>query len=176
MTDKIRTGKIRTGFYGGSFNPLHEGHLALADYLCANKLVDECWFVVSPQNPLKKTADPADAAFRLKTVEEALVNHPGCTASDIEFSLPCPSYTVQTLRYAEQHYPNREFVLIIGGDNLDLFEKWKEYEFLRENYDIIVYPRPGYSNQVPEGWNRVKILNAPMMDISSTQIRQKSRC
>lgn len=168
------TGKIRTGFFGGSFNPLHEGHLALADYLCANKLVDECWFVVSPQNPLKQTADPADAQRRLKAVEEALAGHPGCTASDIEFSLPCPSYTVQTLRHAENLYPNREFVLIIGGDNLDLFKKWKEYRYLLENYDIIVYPRIGYSNRVPEGWTRVKVLDAPLMDISSTQIRAMS--
>jgi len=164
--------KIRTGFFGGSFNPIHAGHLALGDYLIENKLVDECWFVVSPKNPLKESANPADAQERLEAVKEALKNHTGCSASDIEFSLPCPSYTVQSLCYAEKRYPEREFVLVIGGDNLDVFEKWKEYAYLRAHFDILVYPRPGYSNQVPKGWRRVTILNdAPLMDISSTQLR-----
>lgn len=168
--------KIRTGFFGGSFNPIHAGHLALGDYLIENKLVEECWFVVSPKNPLKDFADPSDAQERLEEVEKALKSHTGCTASDIEFNLPCPSYTVQSIRYAEELYPNREFVLIMGGDNLDVFEKWKENAFLRKHYDILVYPRPGYSNRVPKGWERVKLLvNAPLMDISSTRIRAKEK-
>ena len=169
------TQKIRTGFFGGSFNPIHAGHLALGDYLTENNIVDECWFVVSPKNPLKASADPSDAQKRLLEVRKALKNHAGCSASDIEFSLPCPSYTVQSLCQAEKLYPNREFVLIMGGDNLDVFGKWKDYAFLREHYDILVYPRPGYSNQIPEGWNRVTLLNdAPLMDISSTQIRKET--
>jgi len=165
------SGKIRTGFYGGSFNPLHEGHLALADFLISHRLVEECWFIVSPQNPLKETADPSDALSRFEAVQHQLINHPQCSVSDIEFNLSYPSYTAQTLRHAEKLYPNREFVLVIGGDNLDLFEKWKDYQYLLDNYDILVYPRTGYSNTIPEGWNRVKMLNAPKMDISSTQIR-----
>ena len=168
----MSTIKIRTGLFGGSFNPIHEGHLALGDYLIAHKLVDECWFVVSPQNPLKKTADPADAKSRLDAVTISLQDHKGCLASDLEFNLPLPSYTVQTLRYAAEKFPDREFVLLIGGDNLDVFTKWKEYEYLLEKFDILVYPRPGASNTVPENWKRVKMLDGPMMAISSTEIRE----
>lgn len=162
---------IRTALFGGSFNPIHEGHLALADHVLQQGLADEVWFVVSPLNPLKPTADPADAFERLEWVREALKNHPGCFASDIEFNLPLPSYSVQTLRLAVSKYPSRQFLLLIGGDNLDVFTQWKDYRYLLENFDILVYPRPGATNQVPAGWNRVQILNAPMMDISSTEIR-----
>jgi len=168
----MTTKKIRTGFFGGSFNPIHQGHIALGDYLIDNDLVDECWFVVSPQNPLKKTADPADAFQRLDEVATALKSHPHCSASNLEFSLPTPSYTVQSLRYAAEKYPEREFVLLVGGDNLDVFTQWKEYEYLLENFDILVYPRPGASNKIPEHWKRVKMLTGPMMDLSSTQIRE----
>jgi nicotinate-nucleotide adenylyltransferase len=93
-------------------------------------------------------------------------------ASDFECTLPVPSYTVDCLRTATDRFPNREFVLIIGGDNLDVFTQWKDYAYLLERYDILVYPRPGATNKVPEGWNRVKMLDAPLMDISSTRIRQ----
>jgi len=167
--------KIRTGFYGGSFNPIHKGHLALGDYLIDHRLVDECWFVVSPQNPLKKTADPADAEDRLKAVSKALEGHKNCVVSDIEFELKRPSYTVQTLRYAAEKYPEREFILLIGGDNLEVFTKWKEYNYLLENFDILVYPRPGCSNRIPENWKRVKLLEGVMIDISSTEIRAKNK-
>jgi nicotinate (nicotinamide) nucleotide adenylyltransferase len=166
--------KIRTGFYGGSFNPIHEGHLALGDFLIEHRLVDECWFVVSPQNPLKKTADPTDARFRLEAVSKALESHPGCIASDIEFRLPLPSYTVQTLRYVAVQHPDREFILLIGGDNLDVFTQWKDYDYLLQNFDVLVYPRPGASNEVPASWTRVKMLDGKQLDISSTEIR-KSR-
>jgi nicotinate-nucleotide adenylyltransferase len=169
------TPKIRTALFGGSFNPIHEGHLRLADYLINHRLVEECWFVVSPQNPLKPAADPSDAQERLSNVRKVLENHPGCSASDLEFSLPLPSYTVQSVRYACTTFPDREFVLLIGGDNLDVFTKWKDYEFLLKNFDILVYPRPGAANQVPESWNRVIMLDAPMMDVSSTEIRKRRR-
>ena len=166
---------IRTALFGGSFNPIHEGHLALADHVLQQGLADEVWFVVSPLNPLKPTADPADALFRLEGVRNAILGHPNCFASDIEFSLPLPSYTVQTLRLAVSKYPSRQFQLLIGGDNLDVFTQWKDYQYLLENFDILVYPRPGATNQVPEGWNRVQMLNAPMMNISSTLIRNKQK-
>lgn len=166
-------GKIRTGFFGGSFNPIHQGHLGLADYLIKNNLLDEIWFVVSPQNPLKPSADPEDAKERLEGVKKALAGHPGCKVSDLELNLPLPSFTVDTLRYASNKYPSQDFVLVIGGDNLDVFEKWKDYEFLLNNFDIIVYPRPGATNKIPPGWNRVTMLKAPLMDISSTELREK---
>ncbi len=164
---------IRTVLFGGSFNPVHEGHLALAEYVLQQGLADEVWFVVSPRNPLKPTADPADAQQRLEGVRNALIGHPGCTASDIEFSLPLPSYSVQTLRKAVSENPSREFLLLIGGDNLDVFTQWKDYHYLLDNFDILVYPRPGSTNQVPLDWNRVQLLKAPMMDISSTALREK---
>jgi len=163
--------KIRTGFFGGSFNPIHKGHLGLADFILQQGYVDEVWFVVSPKNPLKATADPTDARQRLLTVRKALQHHPHTFASDIEFNRPIPSYTVDTLRYAQATFPEREFVLIIGGDNLDLFTQWKDYEYLLQHHDILVYPRTGASNTIPQGWNRVTMLNAPHMDISSTQLR-----
>ncbi len=163
---------IRTGYFGGSFNPIHEGHIRLAEYLRETGLVDEVWFVVSPQNPLKATADPEDADKRLLEVRDALANHPGLLVSDFECTMPIPSYTVDCLRAATLRFPDREFVLIIGGDNLDVFTRWKDYAYLLEHHDILVYPRPGATNRVPAGWKRVKILNAPQMDISSTQIRK----
>lgn len=166
---------IRTVLFGGSFNPVHEGHLALADHVLKQGLADEVWFVVSPRNPLKPTADPSDALFRLEEVRKALANRPNCIATDIEFDLPLPSFTVQTLRKAVSEYPSRQFLLLIGGDNLDVFTQWREYQYLLDRFDILVYPRPGATNRIPEGWNRVKMLNAPLMDISSTDIRNASR-
>ncbi len=164
---------LRTALFGGSFNPIHEGHLALADYVLQQGLADEVWFVVSPRNPLKPTADPADAVQRLEGVRAALKNHPGCFASDIEFSLPLPSYFVQTFQKALTEYPDREFSLVIGGDNLDVFTSWKDYQFLLNHLDILVYPRPGAKNIVPSEWKRVRMLHGPLIDLSSTQIRQK---
>lgn len=164
---------IRTALFGGSFNPIHEGHLALADQVLKKGLADEVWFVVSPRNPLKPTADATDAQQRLEEVREALKNHPGCFASDIEFSLPLPSYSVQTLQKAVSTYPARQFILLIGGDNLDIFTQWKDYQYLLDHFEILVYPRPGATNQVPIGWNRVQMLDGPLMDISSTAIRQR---
>jgi nicotinate-nucleotide adenylyltransferase len=166
--------KIRTAIFGGSFNPIHEGHLALGDFILQNQLADECWFVVSPKNPLKPDADDKDAQARLIAVKKALQNHPGCMASDLEFDLPIPNYTVQTVRLAAEKYPDREFILLIGGDNLDVFTQWKDYQYLLDHFDILVYPRPGANNQIPAGWNRMQLLDAPLMDVSSTQIRQKS--
>lgn len=165
---------IRTCLFGGSFNPVHEGHLTLADTVLQQGLADEVWFVVSPRNPLKPTAEASDAFQRLEEVRHALLNHPGCMASDLEFDLPLPSYSVQTLRKAVANFPSREFLLLIGGDNLDVFTQWKDYSFLLDNFDILVYPRPGASNLVPAGWKRVKMLKGPLMDVSSTQIRQQS--
>lgn len=165
--------KTRIGYFGGSFNPIHEGHIRLAEYLLCERLVDEVWFVVSPQNPLKETVDPSDATRRLEEVRKALQGRFGMQASDFECSLPVPSFTVDCLKAASARFPDIEFVLIMGGDNLDVFTRWKDYTYLLEHIDILVYPRPGAGNTVPEGWNRVKMLtDAPLMDVSSTKIRE----
>lgn len=163
--------KTRVGYFGGSFNPIHEGHIRLAEHLLSSRLVEEVWFVVSPQNPLKATADPSDAARRLAEVGKALANHPGMYVSDFECTLPVPSYTVDCLKAASASYYYTDFVLVIGGDNLDVFKQWKDYTYLLEHFDIIVYPRSGATNKVPDGWNRVKMLDAPLMDVSSSHIR-----
>lgn len=166
--------KIRTALYGGSFNPIHQGHIALGDYLLQHKLVDECWYVISPQNPLKPDANALDAWDRLQKVSLALKEHEGCIASDLEFGLPLPNFTASTLRFAVEKYPDRDFVLLIGGDNLDVFTQWKDYLFILEHFDIYVYPPPGATNLVPQGWKRVHLLeHAPLIDISSTQLRSK---
>ena len=164
--------RIRTGFYGGSFNPIHNGHIQLAHYLIEHHWVDQLWFVVSPENPLKADADANTAGDRLKQVQTAVEHLPNCTVSMLELELPTPSYTAASLRAAVERYPEREFVLIIGGDNLDVFTKWIDFDWILEHFDVVVYPRPGASNKVPENWNRVTLLTeAPQMDISSSQIR-----
>jgi len=165
---------LRTGYFGGSFNPIHEGHIRLADRACQLGLVDEVWFVVSPRNPLKPTANPDDAQARLAAVRDALAPYPHLKATDFEIDKPLPSYTADNLNLAARLYPNRTFVLIIGGDNLDDFTRWKDYEQLLRDYDILVYPRPGASNTIPQGWHRVTLLDGPLMTISSTEIRQKN--
>ena len=163
---------IRTGIFGGSFNPIHQGHIAIGNYFYNSGLLDEVWFVVSPQNPVKKAEDLADAGERLARVTAQLKAWPWLKASDIEMQLPRPSYMANTLRELEKRYPDRVFTLIIGGDNLEHFRCWREADFLLEHYDIFVYPRPGYDATIPEGWNRVRVFNdVKQMDISSTAIR-----
>lgn len=164
---------IRTGIFGGSFYPIHYGHIAVADYFHRSGLLDEIWFVVSPLNPFKQNRLLSVAEDRLREVSEVLKDHPCFRVCDIELRLPRPSYTSRTLRVLSEQYPDRVFSLIIGGDNLDKFARWKDYEYILANYDVLVYPRPGASNKVPEGWDRVRLFaDAPQMDISSTRIRQ----
>jgi nicotinate-nucleotide adenylyltransferase len=163
--------RMHTACFGGSFNPIHEGHIAIGEYVLNQGLADEVWYIVSPLNPLKPTADPKDARERLEMVARALENHPRLIACDVELYLPAPSYTADTLKYLTQKYPEREFSLLIGGDNLDQLVHWKDYAYILANYDILVYPRPGATNQVPPHWKRVKLLDAPLMDISSSLIR-----
>jgi len=135
---------MKTGIFSGSFNPIHIGHLALANYLCEFAGLDEVWFVVSQLNPLKDEADLLDNDLRLEMVSLAIWNYPKFKASDFEFTLPRPSYTVQTLRLLKDQFPDREFHLIIGADNWQQFHLWKEYETIINTTPILVYPRPGY--------------------------------
>lgn len=164
---------LRTGIFGGSFNPIHSGHIAIAEYFYRSGLLDEVWLVVSPQNPLKDESVQDNAEQRLQACREVLKDKPYLKISDIEFQLPRPSYMAQTLKSLQERHPDRVFSLIIGGDNLDHFERWKDYPYILEHFDVLVYPRPGSKNQVPPAWKRVRLFeDVDLMDISSTQIRE----
>lgn len=163
---------IRTGIFGGTFNPIHLGHLALANYLCEENWVDELWFLITPQNPFKQEQALLDNHLRMKMVEAAIADYPRFKASDFEFTLPRPSYTVTTLQKLSETYPDREFVLIIGADNWAAFDKWKSPEEILRNHRILVYPRPGYEINPHELPAQVKAVNTPLLEISSTFIRE----
>lgn len=163
---------IRTGIFGGTFNPIHLGHLALANYLCEENWVDELWFLITPQNPFKQEQTLLDNHLRMKMVEAAIAGYPRFKASDFEFTLPRPSYTVTTLQKLSEAYPDREFVLIIGADNWAAFDKWKSPEEILRNHRILVYPRPGYEINPHELPAQVKAVNTPLLEISSTFIRE----
>ena len=152
---------IRTGIFGGSFNPIHNGHISLARQLKEREGLDEVWLMVSPQNPLKQSSDLLDDEARLEMARKALEGVEGIIASDYEMHLPRPSYTWNTLQALSRDYPEREFVLMIGGDNWDHFDRWYRSDDIKANYEIVVYTRtPG---------------DAGFIDISSTDIRQRIR-
>jgi nicotinate-nucleotide adenylyltransferase len=162
---------MQIGLFFGSFNPIHIGHLALANYFTEFANLNEVWFVVSPQNPFKEKAQLLHQNNRLHLVELAINNHPKMRSSNVEFSLPQPSYTVNTLAHLKEKYPTYNFSLIIGEDNLHSFNKWKNYEYILENYTLLVYPRPGSIKSKFHTHNNVKLLDAPLIEISSTFIR-----
>lgn len=164
--------KLRTGIFGGTFNPIHIGHLALANYLCENDEVDEIWFLVSPQNPFKQNMNLLEDNVRLRMVKAATEGYHRFFASDFEFSLPRPSYTVNTLEKLSETFPEREFYLIIGADNWAAFDKWKSPEKILENHHILVYPRRGYDIETDSLPKNVKAVNTPLIEISSTFIRE----
>jgi nicotinate-nucleotide adenylyltransferase len=163
---------LRTGIFGGSFNPVHIGHLALANYLCEYGEVDEVWFLVSPQNPFKQQSELLDDHTRLELVQRAVAGYSRFRASDFEFSLPRPSYTIHTLQALSAAYPEREFYLIIGADNWLSFNRWKDYDKIIEEYPIYIYPRRSYDIDERSLPANVKLCHAPIIEISSTQIRQ----
>lgn len=163
---------IKTGLYFGSFNPIHIGHMAIANYMVEYTEIDQLWFVVSPQNPLKKKKTLLDDYQRLELVNRSIGDDLRFRASKVEFSLPKPSYTIDTLAYMSEKYPTHQFFILMGSDNLDNIHKWKNAEVLLENYDIIVYPRPGFNPETAKKYPRVQVANAPLMAISSTFIRE----
>lgn len=160
------------GIFGGSFNPIHTGHIALAKRLCEKAGLDEVWFMVSPMNPFKKAAtDLLDDQKRLEMVKIALEGEPQLQACDYEFHLPKPSYTWHTLQAMSKDYPDIAFTLLIGGDNWAAFDKWYHHDDILALYPIVVYPREGSSvGEVPQG---VTIVETPLLNISSTEIRQR---
>lgn len=167
--------KIKTGIFGGSFNPIHIGHLILANYLCEFENIDELWFMVSPQNPLKQQADLLEDSKRLELVNIAIKDYPKFHASDFEFQLPRPSYTINTLDALKSAYPDRIFYLIIGADNWQYFPRWKDSRRLIDENRILVYPRPGIEVRNTEFPPNVRLLDTPLLEISSTFIRQAIR-
>ncbi len=162
---------IRTALFGGTFNPLHNGHLTIARSVLEQGLADEVWMLITPCNPWKKDQDLPDDRIRYNMVAEAVKNMEHVFASDYEFNLPKPSYTANTLRHISADYPDREFILTIGADNWVKFGNWRESDFILSNYRIIVYPRTGYKTvATPDG---VTLLECPLVDLSSTDIRKR---
>ena len=160
---------IRTALLGGTFNPLHNGHLAIAKSVLEQGLADEVWLLVTPCNPWKKDQKLLDDRLRYDMAADAVRDIKGIFASDYEFNLPKPSYTANTLRRISADYPDREFILTIGADNWVKFENWREADFILNNYRIIVYPRTGYETAaMPDG---VALLKCPLVNLSSTDIR-----
>lgn len=170
MEDQIR--KIRTGLFPGSFNPVHLGHLIIAQHLLQYNDLDEIWFVISPQNPLKDNSELLPEEIRLELLKTAIDNLPGFTLCERELSMDRPSYTYKTLEVLKNENPDRDFVLIIGSDNLEVFDQWKEYKKILAGTDIYVYPRKGKPGSAFFEYPRVKAVDAPMIEISSTFIRE----
>jgi len=165
---------MNIGLFGGSFNPIHNGHVRLAKSLLQKAALDEVWFLVSPQNPFKQDQQLLDDDKRLQLVRLALKEEPQLMASDFEFHLPKPSYTWNTLQALEQEYPEGKFTLLIGGDNWEAFDKWYRYEDILKRYPIIVYPREGSKvSGVKFQGSEIQIVETPLINISSTQIRQR---
>ena len=161
----------KVGIYSGSFNPIHHGHVMLANYLVEFSDLDELWFVVTPQNPLKKKEDLLDDDERLKMVQLAIGNDPRIHVSDIEMHLPTPSYTINTLTALSEQHPDSEFVFICGMDSLQNLKNWHEYQRILDNYELLVFPREGYDGGELINYPSVTVLKTPILEISSTFIR-----
>lgn len=161
---------MRVGLYFGSFNPIHIGHLIVAGYVVNHTEMQQVWFVVSPQNPLKPSSVLLNEYHRLHLVQLAVEDDPRLRASEVEFKLPRPSYTIDTLTYLEEKYPQHEFSIIMGSDSFQNLPRWKNFEQLVKKYPFIIYKRPGF--EVKETWGAsVTVLQAPLLQISATEIR-----
>lgn len=165
----------RIGLLFGSFNPVHTGHLILAEYFATRTDLAEVWLVVSPQSPFKVGDSLLPEVQRLRLVELAIADNPHLRAESIELSLPRPSYTIATMDALRQQHPTTEFVLLMGGDNLPGLPRWQEAARLLAEVDIYVYPRPGTPLPSLELFPRVQVMTAPMLDISATYIRESLR-
>lgn len=164
---------MNIGIFSGSFNPVHIGHLILANYIVEFTEIEEVWFVVSPLSPLKSEKELSDERIRLKMVELALKKYTRMKASDFELSMPKPSYTIDTLNALKEKYPEHTFSLIIGADNWSYFENWKEHDKILENYNLKVYPRLGFRISIPDKLKtKVEALDSPIIEVSSTFIRE----
>jgi nicotinate-nucleotide adenylyltransferase len=163
---------MKIGLLFGSFNPIHIGHLIIANYMANHTALDKVWLVVSPQNPLKKYGDLINTYDRLEMAKLATDNATNIAVSDVELKLPQPSYTIDTLTHLKEKYPEHEFALIMGSDNLATLHKWKNYRLILRDYRIFVYPRPGYENAEFASHPSVTITMTPQMELSATFIRK----
>lgn len=166
------TNKVKTGLFFGSFNPVHIGHLALANYIAENSELDEVWFIVSPQNPFKKSSDLIDTKHRINMLELCIKKYPKFKVNGIELELPTPSYTYITLQSLRQKYPTHNFSVIMGSDNFALLSKWKNSSDIIKQHPIIVYPRPEYPIVIDKKIKDLNIIEAPVFNIDSTSIRK----
>jgi nicotinate-nucleotide adenylyltransferase len=164
---------MKVGLYFGSFNPVHIGHLIIGSYVANHTDVNQVWFVVSPQNPLKKSSTLLNEYHRLHLVQLAIEKDDQLKVSNIEFKLPKPSYTIDTLTYLAEKYPTHKFSIIIGSDSLQNINKWKNYEQLLKAYSFFVYLRPGF--EIKAIAPNITLLSAPLLEISSTLVRQAIR-
>lgn len=162
---------MKVGLYFGSFNPIHHGHLIIAQHMVEHTDLDQLWFVVSPQNPLKPSNGLLNEFQRLYLIQLAIENAPGLRVTDIEFRLPRPSYTADTLTYLGEKYPQHSFSVIMGSDSFENLPRWKNYQHILEHYPIYVYKRPGHEITTTYEHARVTILKAPLLEISATHIR-----
>jgi len=169
--DKI---SLKVGLFFGSFNPVHIGHMAIANYITEFAGLKQVWFVVSPQNPFKKREDLLNDIDRYEMVLKAIGDDPRFRVTDIESRMPKPSYTIDTLKQLTGKYPNHNFSLIVGSDILESFTRWKEYQSILDNFPVLVYPRPG---AVPASFTHpcIRTLDAPLIEISSTFLRNAIR-
>lgn len=161
---------MKIGLYFGSFNPVHTGHLIIANHMVNETDLDQVWFIVSPQNPFKQSSSLLNEYHRLHLIKAAIDGEKKIKASSVEFNLPKPSYTVDTLAYLKEKYPQHNFSVIMGSDGFKNIEKWKNFEVIINNYPIYVYKRPGFD--IAENYGaKIQVLEAPLLEISSTHIR-----
>jgi nicotinate-nucleotide adenylyltransferase len=162
---------MNVGLFFGSFNPIHTGHLIIANHVAQETDLQQVWFVVSPQNPLKVSASLLNEYHRLHLVKVAIEGENKLRTSDIEFHLPKPSYTVDTLAYLKEKFPQHQFSIIMGSDSFSNLTNWKNYEVIAKNHPLLIYKRPGFEVKNNIGVN-ITILDAPLLEISSTHIRK----
>jgi nicotinate-nucleotide adenylyltransferase len=166
---------MKVAIFSGSFNPVHRGHVALADYVLTQGLAEEVWWIRSPQNPWKAQEELMDDALRTRLLARAIEGHSGMRLCDIEDRLPRPSYTIDTLKALRREYPAHEFALMIGGDNWAAFRKWRAWEEILTDFHLLVYPRPGYELRPTETPHVTLLTGAPQYPISATELRTALR-
>ncbi|NEU10472.1 nicotinate-nucleotide adenylyltransferase [Flavihumibacter sp. R14] len=163
---------MKIGLFFGSFNPVHIGHLIIANYMANHTDLDQVWLVVSPQNPLKEKGDLINMYDRLEMAKLAIEDAQNLRVSDVELKLPQPSYTIDTLAFLHERYPEHQFSLIMGSDNLVSLKKWKNYELILRDYHVHIYPRPGYDSPEFKDHPSISFTQTPLMELSATFIRK----